>query len=366
MKNLELKTRFRSASIFFVAVLALIVITTSCEKEEEILVPEQPMQDEAQLDIAATLEKITEDPDFFDFVYEGDAEIESEDALKSGKYRYKRPTFGNLLYALIKTDLFWTVVRNELTVFAPSDKAFKTFLKENGFRSIRQVPKDLLKSVLLYHVVEGKVKSGDLENGFVPTLNGAAVKIDLTSGVMVNDATVEFADIHALNGVIHVIDKVLFPPTKNIVEIAGGDPNFSILVDALKAADKLGNAGFVSTLSSAGDFTVFAPTNAAFANLLNALGVSDLDGVVSKIGVDGLTNVLKYHVVAGKRVYSSDLSDGDVVETFLSGSTFEVDFTEPAGIIDFNRNKAPFAANDIQASNGVIHVIEEVILPELP
>jgi transforming growth factor-beta-induced protein len=358
MKTKDYKKNLNFRSLSFIAVLTIAFLVTACQNEEETSY-EEP-QIEAQLDIAATLEKINETPEFFDTVYEGELEVDQEETLKSGKRSYYRPTFRNLVYALFKTNLFWTVVRNELTVFAPSDRAFKAFLKENGYKNIRQVPKETLKAVLLYHVVEGKVRSTDLSNGYVPTLNGAAVMVALSSGVMINDANVKYADIRALNGIIHVIDKVLFPPTQNIVEIAQSMPdNFSILVDVVVAA------GLAETLSSEGDYTVFAPTNDAFVSLLGELGLADLNALVGAIGIEGVKKVLLYHVVDG-RVYSSDLPMGPLTVPTLNGGTFEIDVTIP-GITDFNGRQAGLIPSllNVQATNGVIHVIDKVILPEL-
>lgn len=358
MKTKELKKKLNLRSLTLVTIVVLAIFTVSCQTEEENNF-EEP-QVETQLDIAATLEKITEEPTFFDSIYDGELEIDQDGELKAGKRGYYRPSFSNLIYALFKTNLFWTVVRNELTVFAPSDRAFKMFLKENGFKSIRDVPKETLKAVLLYHVVEGKVKSSDLKDGYVPTLNGAAVMVDLSQGVMINDANVKYANIRALNGIIHVIDKVLFPPTQNIVQIAQSMPdNFSILVDVVVAA------GLAETLSADGNFTVFAPTNEAFVKLLEELGLADLNALVAAIGIDGVKNVLLYHVVDG-RVYSSDLPLGPYTVPTLNGGTFEIDVTIP-GITDFNGRDTGLIPSllNIQATNGVIHVINRVILPEL-
>jgi len=170
---------------------------------------------------------------------------------------------------------------------------------------------------------------------------------------MVNDANVIRADVKARNGIIHAIDNVLFPPDKNIVELALSlNPEFSILVQAVI------KAGLTEVLATGGPFTVFAPTNAAFAALLGELGATSLDD----ISVDVLTKVLLYHVVDG-RIYSSDLVSGPV--SALNGS-FEVS-VESLTITDFNgriANLVPSLLN-VQATNGVVHVIDRVILPDL-
>lgn len=258
-----------------------------------------------------------------------------------------RNTFSTLSVALARTGLAGVVSSKRLTVFAPTDAAFA----ELGLnvRNIASVPN--LKEILLYHVLGNVVYSTDLSNGFVPTLNGAAVEVKLTNGVMINDANVVKADIKARNGVIHAIDKVLFPPSKNLVELAQSfDPEFSILVQAVIKADLDG------VLASGGPYTVFAPTNAAFIALLGELGATSLDD----IDEDLLKSVLLYHVVEG-RVYSSDLSSGEVKTL---GGSFDLDLGT-LKITDARGREAGLipALLNVQATNGVVHVIDRVILP---
>jgi len=255
----------------------------------------------------------------------------------------------------IDSSLVQAVLRAELqdvladggpfTVFAPDQNAFDKFLADNGFTSVDDIPVDLLTQVLLYHVVEGKVFSTDLMNDYVPTLNGAAVNVNLDSGVMIDDSTVIAANIQATNGVVHVIDTVLFPPTMDLVGVASGfDPEFSIL---LQAATK---AGLVDTLMNGGPYTVFAPTNDAFIALLD--GLEDFD---TPEDIAFLTSVLLYHVVDG-RVYSSDLSNGPVPT--LNGSDVNVSLDSGVFI-----NDAQVIIPDVQATNGVIHAINMVLVP---
>jgi transforming growth factor-beta-induced protein len=261
----------------------------------------------------------------------------------------------------IDSSLVQAVLRAELqdvlanggpfTVFAPDQNAFDIFLADNGFASVNEVPVDLLTQVLLYHVVDGKVFSTDLMNGYVPTLNGAAVNVSLDSGVMIDDANVIAANIQATNGVVHVIDTVLFPPTMNLVGVASSfAPEFSIL---LEAATK---AGLADTLMNGGPFTVFAPTNDAFITLLAALeGFDSLDDFDTPEEIDFLTSVLLYHVVNG-RVYSSDLSNGPVPT--LNGSDINVNLDSGVFI-----NDSEVIIPNVQATNGVIHAINQVLVP---
>jgi uncharacterized surface protein with fasciclin (FAS1) repeats len=149
---------------------------------------------------------------------------------------------------------------------------------------------------------------------------------------------------------------VLLPPTQNIVEIALGNPDFSILVDAVIAA------GFVDLLASTDNLTVFAPTNEAFSDLLIELGFNSLEELIDEedgIGLQGLQQVLAYHVFAG-RVYSSNLSNTSI--EMFSGDELTIDVSGPS-LIDAGGRVAGIVDTDIQATNGVIHVISKVILP---
>jgi transforming growth factor-beta-induced protein len=145
------------------------------------------------------------------------------------------------------------------------------------------------------------------------------------------------------------------PAPKNIVQIAQSDENFSILVQAVV------RAGLVDELSADGPLTVFAPTNAAFAALLEELDADSLDDIDNET----LISVLKYHVVSGK-VLAGDLSDEQEVAPILGDQTFTIDLTGGAKIVDANDRVANITTTDIEASNGVIHVIDKVILPSFP
>jgi len=271
----------------------------------------------------------------------------TEEASDADRGKRKRPRFRTLSKALAITGLVPVIVKNRVTIFAPTDNAFKKL----GItpKNVREV--ENLKEILLYHVVKGRVFSNDLVPGFVPTVNGAAVEVNLEGGVFINQAEVIKADLRFRRGVIHIIDEVLLPPTQNIVEIAVGNENFSILVEAVV------KAGLDGVLSGDGPFTVFAPTNDAFVELLGILGVDGLDD----IPIETLTAVLLYHVVDG-RVYSSDLTTGPVStlggEFTVDVSTLTIDDTGS----DVDANLIPEGLN-IQGTNGVIHVIDKVLLP---
>jgi uncharacterized surface protein with fasciclin (FAS1) repeats len=226
------------------------------------------------------------------------------------------------------------------TVFAPTDEAFDAFEEENP-GVLAGLSKAELGAVLKYHVVAGAaVESGDLkdEQVFV-TLNGSPVLIDTTGGVKVSDAKVTAADVTASNGVIHVIDKIILPPADDIVATAIAAGTFETLAGALTAAD------LVTTLQGDGPFTVFAPTDAAFEKL-----AAVPEG-------DALKDVLLYHVVSGA-VGSGDLSAGEV-STLLKDKSLTVSLTGGVKI-----NDAKVTTANIITKNGVIHVVDTVLVPE--
>ena len=260
--------------------------------------------------------------------------------------------FSILVEALIKADLVGAVADKEaeLTVFAPTNDAFVALLSELGVASLDEVPTETLKNILLYHVIGSKAMSTDLSSGYYPTLstysgNNISMYVMVEDGVYINKNTmVTAADIEAENGVIHVVDKVILPPT--VVDLAVDNDNFSTLVSAVV------KAGLVDALSGDGPFTVFAPTNEAFEALFTSLGISGIDDLTA----EDLTPILTYHVVSGN-VLSTDLVSGEV-ETLNEGKNLSVDLSSGVKINDSN-----VVAADIQGTNGVIHVIDKVLLP---
>jgi len=258
--------------------------------------------------------------------------------------------FTSLVQALSRADLVSALSgAGNFTVFAPTNEAFNDLLNDLGLMSVTEIPLETLKSVLLYHVVGEEKKSTMLESGYYNTLsmsfNGyMSLKVDLGMGVKINNsANVIAADVDVKNGVIHVIDKVLLPPT--VVDIASANDGFSILVQAVV------KAGLVETLSGAGPFTVFAPTNAAFQALFTQLGVSG----ISELTADQLIPILTYHVVSGN-VRSTDLTAGNV-ETLNGQISIAL---SPSPSIN---STTMIIATDVQGSNGVVHVIDKVLLP---
>ncbi|MGB7784788.1 MAG: fasciclin domain-containing protein [Salinimicrobium sp.] len=276
------------------------------------------------------------------------------------------PNYSSLAAALEVVGLTATLDgTTNYTVFAPDNDAFATFLDDNGFASLNEVPETLLEQVLLNHVQQGAIMSGDLTTGYIPSMavgeasnEKLSMYINTDSGVTINGvATVETADIEVDNGVIHAVDAVIGLPS--IVTFATADPNFSTLVTALTRES---DYTFVETLMMTSDpapFTVFAPTNQAFADLVAELEISGLGDLSSEL----LATVLSYHVVPSANVRSSDLSDGMMV-TALSGDDFTVNLGDNVTLTDERGRTSTVVAADVQANNGVIHVIDTVLLPE--
>ena len=250
------------------------------------------------------------------------------------------------------------------TVFAPSNATFTSFLTANGFASLNDVPVAALKEILLNHVLAARVTSGEITTGYVSTLaKGSAsttrnlsMFINKTSGVKINGmVNVTTPDILATNGIIHKTDAVIGLPT--IVTHALANPNFTSLVAALTRSDM---PNFVSILggTESSPFTVFAPTNAAFASLLAETGLANLAAVPQSL----LENALKYHVVAGANVASTALTNNMPVTTF-QGGMFTITTTGGAKITDANNRVSNIILTDVQCSNGIIHAIDKVLLP---
>ena len=241
------------------------------------------------------------------------------------------------------------------TVFAPTDEAFAKLPAGTVENLLKPENLETSKSILLYHVVSGKVMAEDvtmLESA--KTVLGESVRIKEDMGnVNINDAKVILPDVETSNGVIHVIDSVLLPPEKlsDIVDTAIADGRFTTLVAALEAA------GLVDTLKSEGPFTVFAPTDEAFAKL----PAGTVESLLKPENLETLKSILLYHAVSGK-VMAEDvvMLDGKKVDTALEGK--QVMITVKDGKVYLNDN-VEIIITDIETANGVIHVIDAVLLP---
>ncbi len=248
------------------------------------------------------------------------------------------------------------------TLFAPTNEAFEKLFKELNLTPEQLLAnKPLLTQVLTYHVLASRVLARQITDGATPTtVQGQNITLDRPTrrSIQITDArgrvsNVVFTNIVARNGVVHIVDRVILPTDKTIVDIAAGNADFSILVAAVKAA------GLVDTLNSAGPFTVFAPTNAAFAALLQELGVTADQLLANK---PLLTQVLTYHVL-GSRTLASHISNGLAAASVQGQPLVFKKAGDALSITDARGRMSNIVAANIQASNGVIHVIDKVILP---
>lgn len=273
--------------------------------------------------------------------------------------------FSTLEAAVIKANLQATLSgAGPFTVFAPDDAAFTA----SGITSavLNTLTPAQVSNILLYHTLGAKVTAADVPagpNAKVTTASGDSVFVTKNaSGVYINGIKVNTADVGADNGVIHVIGRVLTPPAGNIVEtaVAGG---LDSLVKAVTRATTApgGDPTLAGTLSSA-TLTVFAPTNAAFTQLLGALSLTD----INQIPIGTLLAVLRYHVVGG-RAFSSDLANGNLA--MLAGGNTTINLTNGTGggpTVTGNGNagnRSNITATNIVCRNGVVHLIDRVLLP---
>jgi uncharacterized surface protein with fasciclin (FAS1) repeats len=258
--------------------------------------------------------------------------------------------FTTLATALTEAGLVETLQgEGPFTVFAPTDDAFAALPK--GTLEALLADPEQLSAVLRYHVVAGEVPAAEVVNlTEAETVQGepVAIRTDMGNVYLNDEAQVILPDVAASNGIIHVIDSVLLPPSfqaQTIVDVAVADGRFTTLATALT------EAGLVETLQGQGPFTVFAPTDEAFATLP--------EGTLEALLADReqLSAVLLYHVVAGEvlaadvvQLSEAQTAQGEPVQIRVEGSRVFI-------------NDAEVIITDIQASNGVIHVIDSVILP---
>ncbi|WP_164111637.1 MULTISPECIES: fasciclin domain-containing protein [Sphingobacterium] len=245
------------------------------------------------------------------------------------------------------------------TVFAPTNAAFQ----KAGFSneaSIATVPVETLKSILLYHTVATKATAGSLptaSNTAVKTVQGADIYVTKSAaGVYVNGAMVTKADVTAKNGVIHVIDNVLMPPTGNIVQVLSGKPDYSFLVAAVVRASQ-GAVNVKAVLEANGPLTVFAPTNQAFiqAGFASVQAVQAADPAT-------LTSILTGHVVEG-RIFSNAVQNNLSVKTLAQNN---IVFGVGSSVTvkgNGNTTAATVTSVNLTTTNGVIHTIDKVLLP---
>src|SRR5664279_2271112 len=268
-------------------------------------------------------------------------------------------SFSLLKSAVVKANLATTLSSaGPFTVFAPSDTAFTG----SGITSsvINSLSATQLSAILLYHTIPAKIMAADVPagpNAKVVTAGGDSVFVTKnTKGVFVNGIPVTQADIAADNGVIHAIARVLLPPAGNLVQVVQADTSLTYLVAAVVRAST-GSTNVAGILSTGGIFTVFAPTNNAF----RAAGFPTIASI-NAADPNTLTSILTYHVLAG-RAFSSDLTEGAKPAT-LNGGTLTISLAGGATVKgNSNTGKSNIIATNIMASNGVVHKINQVLLP---
>jgi uncharacterized surface protein with fasciclin (FAS1) repeats len=326
-----------------------LIIATGCQKQNDAITDVNKFENES-------IASIIQNPNT-SFTVKGGTGSGVSSRASAGR----QVKFTYLAVALARTGLTSTLstLSSTYTLFAPTDDAFRAA----GFNTIQDVvkaPKELLTPILLYHVLGAKVLAAQVPagpNAAVKTLNGANAYVTSNSnGVFINGNPVIVADVKAANGVIHVIDNILIPPVGNIVATAVANPNFTYLVAAVLRASQ-GSTNVAALLSGDGPLTVFAPVNQAFINAGFAT-IAD----ITAADPNALTPILAYHVVAG-RVFSSDLTNNMSVPMFAGGNTTITLTGGPKIKGNGNAMAANIIKTDIVTSNGVIHVIDGVLLP---
>lgn len=240
----------------------------------------------------------------------------------------------------------------QYTVFAPTNDAFDDLLSAVGQTSLDDIPEDVLRDILEYHVVQGQKRSSDLSAGNVTTVLGEPVAVSLSGGVMLNgNAMVTSADVQASNGVVHVIEAVLVPPSMQpivgtIVAPAFFNRNFTTLIAAVKAA----SPAVLQTLLNGEAKTLFAPTNDAFT----AAGITELPDQ------ETLDAVLTYHVIMGE-IMSSDIAAGSSSAETMNGMVY---ISKGENGVYLN-GSSMVVTPDIEGSNGVVHVIDRTLMPPM-
>ncbi|MCX6321170.1 MAG: fasciclin domain-containing protein [Bacteroidia bacterium] len=258
--------------------------------------------------------------------------------------------FSTLVAALQKAEVTsYLEDYSSFTIFAPTNAAFDELFSNLGVSSIKDISSEYLDSILYYHILYTELTSSLFVNGYIstlsagPDLQGIIMLINATESTLNRDVNITDFDIMASNGIIHVIDKVLLPPTVFDITIQNGD--FTHFVEGLNEAE------LDSILNETGPYTIFAPTDAAFETLFTDLGVTG----IADLTKEQLIPILQNHIVNGN-LRSTDLVSGYV-------STLNGDILVDIGtsvVINSSTNVIEF---DLQGKNGVVHVIDEVLIP---
>ncbi|MDF9799471.1 putative surface protein with fasciclin (FAS1) repeats [Catalinimonas alkaloidigena] len=311
--NIEKSRIFRALSILLA--LSMGVVLISCEEDEDVI-------DDGESELTI-YEEIADSPDF------------------------------TLLAAAIDKANLADQLDSEgsFTLLAPSDNAFISA----GITNLDNYSADELADILEYHVINEELLIEDfVESKEEETLDGTLYVIPTEQSIYLN-ANAQFVrpvNVDATNGVIHVVDNVLEEPQNNVAEIIGDDEDLAILQEAIA------QAGISDVLTQEGPYTIFAPTDAAFEKLFDELGVSSL----AELSSDQLTDILQYHVIE-ERTFSPELEAGS--QSTLLGENFTITFDNAILLVDDNETteNAVVVAGDRLGNNGVVHYIDEVMLP---
>jgi uncharacterized surface protein with fasciclin (FAS1) repeats len=324
-------------SLLFVTALGTITTFSSCKKDDPVVVPTPPVASNTITDVVVA-----------------------------------NSSFTLLKQAVLKAGLDTTLrSAGPFTVFAPDDAAFTAA----GFTSaaITSTSAASLKSILLYHTIPSKIVAASVPagpNAKVITAGGDSVFVTKNgNGVFVNGVKVTAADIAADNGVIHKVGRVIKPASGNIVQTATAAGLDSLVKAVLRVQNGPGGDPNIVAALSSSTLTVFAPTNLAFTGLLQALNVNNID----LISPATLAAVLKYHVVGG-RAFSSDLANGPLTMLSSGNTTVNLPTTGSPTIKGNNAvlnltvsgtavNICNIVGTDIMCRNGVVHLIDRVLLP---
>ncbi len=259
-------------------------------------------------------------------------------------------SFKTLVAAIKAAELTDTLAgAGPFTVFAPSDEAFAKLPKGVLEDLLKPENKAKLAGILAYHVVPGRIAAADVKTGAKVTANGQRLELKVDGKtVTVDGAKVTAVDIGAANGVIHVIDRVILPSDKNILQTAKADGRFNTLCTLIE------KAGLTDALSAKEIFTVFAPTDDAFAKLPK----ETVDSLLKPESKETLANILKYHVLRG-RAFSDGVISAEWTGKTLQGGELKSKVADKTVTV----GGATVLVTDVDASNGVIHAIDTVLLP---
>lgn len=276
--------------------------------------------------------------------------------------------YSYLTYALQKTDLDDVLNdTGDYTLYAPNNSAFIDFLMRGGYSNLDEVPTEILKKLLLNHVMAGQIRYRDFKSGYYPTAASSDVN-DRPLSMYINQINMRVTlngssriiqgNVYASNGVIHAVNAVI--PIPSLVTFVMADTNLYNLGLALTRNDL--TVDFPSILSTENGsapapFTVFAPNNTAFVELLNELELERL----SSIDEPTLNLTLYHHVIGETNALSTDLSDNLTLNTL--GGKITANISGGATLTDGNERVSNIIALDIQANNGVLHIVDKVILP---